>query len=274
MVRGFLLISVLLSGGCTLLQSPMESTASLLGRERPPEMVSGLDYASMDKLGALRDECARLAEFHQRRDLVRRDLLEQRLLPECRQIIHTEQQRIHAEYEKAALAARQRRELQRVQQRRKEQARRREQAAEQAQREEERAALLERETRELRQERLDNARVHEALAQIPARPVAQFAGQPGNATLHYFLACLEITYPNGGYRAEHTGRELTLEIQDVQMPRGDVPVEMNFREQGEYWLMTHLKVADIEARTAEDRFVLSQNLVVEGCPGEEDLFGR
>lgn len=261
MVRVAVLMLMVLLTGCQLMRAPV------------PERIQGLDYAAIAELGALEGECSTLAQLHRDGERVRGDLLEQRLLPECRVRIREAQQQLKETQEAVLLAARERRRLEREQAQVEHQRRQREEREAQRQRAEAIEEFMAREETLFREARLRNTRVLEALAEVPERPLAHFTGQPGEAPLHRFLACMEISYANGGYEVKHGGRELDVVIREVGMPRGQVPVEMRFRQQGGYWLMTHLRVADMEARTAEDRFVLSQNLVVQGCPEDQTLFG-
>ena len=273
MLRFAVPVLMVLLAGCQVLTVPGDRAAELFGRVKAPERVLGLDHAAIAEIGAQEGECSELYELHAQGERVRRDLLEQRLLPECGERIREAQEKLEGEQEALLLAAREARRIEEERQRRAREQRQREQQEQEQDRREAISEFVAREEILFREARLGEAAVHHALEEIPERPVAHFTGQPGKAPLHRFLACMEISYSNDGYEVEYAGRELELLIRNVGMPRGRVPVEMRFLEQGDYWLMTHLKVADIEAGSAEDRFVLSQNLVVQGCPEDSDLFG-
>src|SRR5690606_23959995 len=134
------------------------------------------------------------------------------------------------------------------------------------------AEQKEQERRQALMLRISQTVVQRELADVPDKPIAHNLGQPLKTTLKTFLACVELAYPNKGYRIERSGRNLTVVMREAELPRGDLAIESRFVENPEYWRMTYLRVADIEARTDADRFVLSQNLTAESCPQEGGLF--
>ena len=146
------------------------------------------------------------------------------------------------------------------------------QQQQQRQQNEQQAASRESRRQEWRQ-RLSAAAIHTALAEleVPDRPLAFSVGQISERALSNFLACVELAYPNRGYKIGRDGRKLVVIAEKAALPRGRMPIEARFTEHDEYWLLTYLKVAEITAATAQDRFILAQNLVAQSCYGEDGL---
>ncbi|WP_111656096.1 hypothetical protein [Isoalcanivorax indicus] len=249
-----------------------------------PERVAGLRYAQMEELGALRGACAHLQDMRKQGRRVRQQELDEQLLPACERQIQAAQDRLarqRQEAEEQAIAEMMAREWAWVQE---QAALRRSREAEwrEAERQRQEAELLraqlavaeqaQAERRAALAQRIMSTQVQQALADYEDKPIAHSMGQPSATTLKTFLACIELAYPNKGYRVSQSGRTLTVIARQAQLPRGDLPIEARFVENANYWRMTYLMVADIEARSDADRFVLSQNLVAEACPQEGGLF--
>lgn len=277
--QAMLILAAVMVAGCASLPEVGRFQGSLA-----PEQVSGLTYDEMAGLGALRGTCAHLKDLRQQGRRVSADEMTQRLLPACEQQIERARERVQREQEEAekreiavlmarewalveAEAARRRsreQEWREAEQQRQEAELLRAQLARAEERQAERRAAL--------AERIRATNIYEKLADYEDRPVAHSIGQPSATTLKTFLACVELAYPNKGYRISQSGRALTIVVREAQLPRGDLPIEMRFNENPQYWRMTYLMVADIEARQDADRFVLSQNLVAQSCPQEGGLF--
>lgn len=267
-----ILALVLISGCVSQRHAAMDAGAGLLGRSLAPETVSGLDYGQIRGLEALRDECLVLSDLQRRRGYLRSEDINEWLVPECQGIIAREQARIAEEQAIAEFISREWAILQhRLVELRREEARQRraEQALAEQQEQEQlrifklresiRAALIQRELRD-----------HD----VQDKPLAHTQGQPTEITLKTFLACVELAYPNGGYRINRSARNLTVIAERARLPRGEMPIEARFIEYPNAWLLNYLKVADIEPRTAADRYVLSENLLAERCHSEVGLFDQ
>ena len=264
----------LLAAGCAPIS---DLTPPWVPQAAPPDRISGLTYAAIDELGALHGPCAYLADLHARAlTLTEAEL--SAVLDGCKTQIMAaeaeEAERLRAA-EEQAIAEMMAREWQAVEQAREQEWREAEQrrqeaellraqlAAAEEKEQQRRAALL---------ERIGQAAVQRELAGVQDKPIAHNLGQPLKTTLKTFLACVELAYPNQGYQVTRSGRTLTVVMREAELPRGDLAIESRFVENPEYWRMTYLRVADIEARTDADRFVLSQNLTAESCPQEGGLF--
>jgi hypothetical protein len=252
--------------------------ASLIDRQLPPEQVAGLDYDRIAELG-VEGSCLPLAEaWAEQRPLPRRDL-EEWMLPQCEadvtEALARQQESARIEYliEEAWQTLEQRRERERrAEQRRRLAAelqrrqllKEQELAQQQAGREARRQALL---------DNLAAAAIHEALrtVEVADKPLAYSLGQVSERSLANFLACVELAYPNKGYEVSRDGRRLVVIAQEAKLPRGRLPIEARFTEHDEFWLLTFLKVAEISAANAQDRFILAQNLLAQSCYGEDGL---
>jgi hypothetical protein len=252
--------------------------ASLIDRQLPPDQVAGLDYGEIAELG-VEGSCTPLAEaWAEGRALPRRDI-DEWMLPQCQtdvvEALARQQENARIEYlvEEAWLALEQRRERERrAEQRRRLAAelqrrqllKEQELAQQQASREARRQALL---------GRLAAAAIHDALAtvEVADKPLAYSLGQVSERSLANFLACVELAYPNRGYEVTRDGRRLVIIAQQAALPRGRLPIEARFTEHDEFWLLTFLKVAEISAANAQDRFILAQNLLAQSCYGEDGL---
>lgn len=271
--------------GLGLLLTTLASCASLrdasppwVPHVAPPDRIAGLTYADIDRLGALHGPCAYLADLHNQQLTLPEERYRQLVLPGCEaQISKAEEQeaaRLRAEEERA-IAELMEREWQRVEEAREQEwreAERRRQEAELLRAQLARAEELEQQRREALQQRISQAAIQQELANVPDMPIAHNLGQPLKTTLKTFLACIELAYPNQGYQITRSGRNLTIIANEARLPRGDLAIETRFIENPAYWRMTYLRVADIEARTDADRFVLSQNMTAESCPQEGGLF--
>jgi hypothetical protein len=273
----------LLATGCTALrESAPDSLAALIDRAVPPPQVAGLDFDSIEALG-VHGSCDMLAEmWRQNRSVARREL-EGRLLPTCEADVQAalarqrEAQRLDGLIEEAWQALLARREQQRLLAERRqleEDLRRRQMQKQQAREEQIKQQLATRQSRiESLAVTLKAAAVHQALAELSVqdKSLAYSAGQISERSLSNFLACVEIAYPNKGYKIRRDGRRLVVIAEKAALPRGRMPIELRFTENEGFWLLTFLKVAEITASNAQDRFILAQNLVAQSCYGEDGL---
>lgn len=265
---------LLLAAGCTPIS---DVTLPWVPQITPPDRIGGLTYAEIDELGALHGPCAYLGDLHARA-LTLTEVEFGPVLEACKaQIMKAEAEeaeRLRAE-EEQAIAEMMAREWQAVEQAREQEWREAEQRRQEAELLRAQLAAAEEKERQRRAallQRLSQAVVQRELADVQDKPIAHNLGQPLKTTLKTFLACVELAYPNKGYQITRSGRNLTVVMREAELPRGDLAIESRFVENPEYWRMTYLRVADIEARTDADRFVLSQNLTAESCPQEGGLF--
>lgn len=269
-----LLLAALLAAGCTPIS---DVVMPWVPQVAPPDRIGGFTYAGMDALGALHGPCAYLGDLYERALTLPEAELGPVLEACTAQILKAEleeAERLRAE-EEQAIAEMMAREWQAVEAAREQEwreAERRRQEAELLRAQLAAAEQREQQRREALRRRLDQAVVQRELANVPDKPIAHNLGQPLKTTLKTFLACVELAYPNKGYQVTRSGRNLTVVIREAELPRGDLAIEARFVDNPEYWRMTYLRVADIEARTDADRFVLSQNLTAESCPQEGGLF--
>lgn len=263
--------------GCTTI-------ATVFGGVKAPERVQGLSYLAISRLGALEGSCLVLSEHYEDgSSLLEEELAEH--VEACEKTIEgahkelnqrvkdVEQEAISAsvqqDYEHFAAQQRQRQQLKQEEWRKAEEERQRA-AMLKAQLEEAERNVAQRQ-QEL-QEKLADTAALQALSKVADKPIAHHVNQPSQAYLKEFLACVELAYPNQGYDVKRSGKQLSIVVKKAKLPRGDFPIAMAFNEYPDYWRMTHLKVADIEARSDTDRFVLSQNLTAESCPRDGGLF--
>ena len=261
------LLCLTLLAGCSR-QGMVGTSAGLFGRVEAPETVSGFEYSEIRAMGGLRDECLVLSDIYRRRAYVREADLETWLLPECEAIVAVEQARIAEEQAIAELVAREWAIIQhRLEIMRREEARQR--RLEREAREAEEASA--RELQALR-DAVAGAAIWHELRDIEDKPLAHTQGQPSEVSLKNFLACVELAYPNQGYEISRSGRNLSVIARRARLPRGEMPIETRFVEYPGAWLMSYLKVADIEPRSAADRYVLSENLLAERCHSDSGVF--
>ena len=275
-----LLVSLLASGCAALRERVPDGVAALIDRAAVPARVAGLGHDEIASLG-LGGSCARLAEVHASgRRMPRRELEQQ--LPACEALVRAEQARLAEEARVTRLVEEAWQSLQaRHEQLRREEEQRRlelELHRRQMQREQEKREQAARDAdRSSRHqqwlEQLAGAAIHAALAgqEVQDRPLAYSPGQISERSLSNFLACVELAYPNRGYQISRDGRRLTVVARRAAMPRGEMPIEARFTEHDEFWLLTYLQVAEISAATAQDRFILAQNLVAQSCYSEDGL---
>lgn len=280
---GFAVVAVclLLSGCASLREHAPDSLAALIDRSAPPAQVAGLGYAEIAALG-VHGSCDLLAQtLEQKRTLPRREL-EGSLLPSCQAEVEAalarerESARLDELVEQAwqSLLARREKARQAEERRMLEAELQRRQLQQQQQQEQSEQQAASRQSRhEEWLQRLTAAAIHSALAEleVPDRPLAFSAGQVSERSLSNFLACVELAYPNRGYQISRDGRRLVVIAEKAALPRGRMPIEARFTEHDEFWLLTYLKVAEITAATAQDRFILAQNLVAQSCYGEDGL---
>lgn len=277
---GFAIVAAcLMASGCaSLREHAPDSLAALIDRSAPPLRIAGLGYSEIAALG-VHGSCDTLAQtLEEKRTLPRREL-EGSLLPSCQSEVEAalarerESARLDDLIEQAwqALLVRREKARQAEERRMLEAELQRRQLQQQKQNEQQAAS---RETRHHDwQQRLAAATIHTSLAEleIPDRPLAFSAGQISERSLSNFIACVELAYPNRGYKISRDGRRLVVIAEKAALPRGRMPIEVRFTEQDEFWLLTYLKVAEISAATAQDRFILAQNLVAQSCYGEDGL---
>lgn len=271
-------LPLLLSACASLGERAPAPIAALIDRQLPPERVLGLDYAAIQALGVAGD-CAVLADaLEQSRSLPRRDL-EMDLLPRCEQDIldaqslRAEEQRVDALIEEAWLAL----EARKLRERRAQERRRLAAELQRRQMQKQQALEQQQASRQARREallaRLEAAAIHEVLASlaIEDKPLAYSLGQVSERTLANFLACIEVAYPNKGYQVSLDGRRLVVIAEQASLPRGRLPIEIRLTDNDTFWLLSYLKVAEISAANAQDRFILAQNLLAQSCYGEDGL---
>ncbi|HLR17362.1 MAG TPA: hypothetical protein VK099_05760 [Alcanivoracaceae bacterium] len=257
---------------------------NVFGGVPAPERVQGMSYLAISNLGALEGSCLTLSQhYEQGTRMLEEELVEH--IEACEQLIEGAHKELNARVKAAeseaisasvqqdyeSFAAQQRQKQQRKKEEwRKAEEERRAAAALQAQLEAAKRQAAARQA-ELEKKILTTA-VLTAVADIEDKPIAHNINQPSKTNLKEFLACVELAYPNKGYDVKMSGKHLSIVVKKASLPRGDFPITMAFTENPEYWRMTQLKVADIEARSDVDRFVLSQNLTAESCPRDGGLF--
>jgi hypothetical protein len=276
----------LLATGCTALrENAPDSLAALIDRTMPPAEVAGLDFPAIAALG-VHGACDVLAGMSAQNRTVPRRQLEGQLLPACRaQVLEAlarqrEDQRVEMLIEEAWQALLARREQQRLLEERRQleaDLQRRQMHKQQAIEDQ---IKLRQQQQASRQSRLatlavalQGAAIHQALAELEVqdKSLAYSAGQISERSLTNFLACVELAYPNRGYQVSRDGRRLVVIAEKAALPRGRMPIELRFTENDDYWLLTFLKVAEIQASNAQDRFILAQNLVAQSCYREDGL---
>jgi hypothetical protein len=269
----------LLATGCSALRehSP-DMLAVLIDRTVPPAQVAGLDYTEIAAMGVY-GTCDTLATlFAQQQSMPRREL-EDELLPACEAEVQAalalqrEDARLDELVEQAWQSLLARREQQRLLEQRRQleaELQRRHMLKQQAQ-EQQRASQKSRQQELMIKQQ--NAVIQQALADLNVidKPLAYSVGQVSERSLSNFLACIELAYPNKGYQVRRDGRKLVVIAEKAALPRGRLPIELRFTENDSYWLMTFLKVAEISASSAQDRFILAQNLVAQSCYGVDGL---
>lgn len=268
-----LMLIIVLLAGCANLRD----TLSLQAGVAVPERVNGMSYLAISQLGALEDSCETLANHYENDTLLPSEEIAS-LVFDCEGTIARAQQELSnrvKEAEAEAISASLLKDYAQFKAQREEEWRRAErqrQAAAALRAQLEEAERLQEVRESELKARMLTAKVYAAMKNIEDKPIAHNAGDPSGTTLKEFLACVELAYPNQGYEVKQQGKQLSIVIKEAKMPRGDLPITMRFSENAEYWRMNYLMVADIEARTDVDRFVLSQNLTAESCPKEGGLF--
>lgn len=242
-----------------------------------PERVQGMSYLAISQLGALEDSCLTLSHHYEREDTLPSEDMAA-LVFDCESGIARAQHELNnrvKEAEAEAISASLQQDYDQFVAQREEEWRRAEkhrQAAAALRAQLEQAERVQKERESELKERMLTTNVQVALQKIDDKPIAHNAADPSSTTLKEFLACVELAYPNKGYDVKQNGKQLSIVVKEAKLPRGDLPITMRFSENSEYWRMTYLMVADIEARSDADRFVLSQNLTAESCPQEGGLF--
>lgn len=276
--RFMLLLSLaVLASGCTALRP---STPPLVA---VPTHIQGLDYQQIEELGIGEGACSELHQLHREQVPLTLRTLDP-LVTECADQVAAARERRARDQalsvqleEQQAIDALMASEWERIQaeleRRRAEQLRRRQEAArmEQLIQAQQRAAQEAARQRAQLMVQIEQASIQRRLRNVADKPVAYKLNQPQGLMLKRLLACVELAYPNKGWDVEYSGRNLTVVARDARLPRGDLPVEFRFQENANYWRLHYLRVADIETRTDEDRYVLSQNLIADSCPMELDV---
>jgi len=272
-LQASLLLAVVGLAGCANLRDALQLQQGVPA----PERVQGMSYLAISQLGALEDSCLTLSHHYEQEDTLSSEELAA-LIFDCESVIARAQQALNnrvKEAEAEAISASLQQDYEQFVAQKEEEWRRAEkqrQAAAALRAQLAQAELLQEQRESELKERMLATQVQEALKKIEDKPIAHNAADPSNTTLKEFLACVELAYPNKGYEVKQNGKQLSIVVKEAKLPRGDLPITLRFSENAEYWRMTHLMVADIEARSDADRFVLSQNLTAESCPKEGGLF--
>lgn len=253
--------------GCSTV---VPTTADWLGWTRAPAQVAGLDYDEIEALGARVGGCQSLYQHYsearylkeQQAAVWQDDCMAQ--IAQARKARHYAQQ-VDLEVENAWQAVLAHKEEQRRQEQRRREIREGMRQAQQmadtlrnAEEEQEKAQSQ-------RLERLDGANIHNLMQEVPNLPLAFTVGSPSGMTLKRFLACLEVLYPNQGYRIRRDGDKLTVKAERASMMRGDVLLESRYTRIWDNWTLQYLSVGEIRAENAQDRYVLAQNLLGSQC---------
>ena len=119
-----------------------------------------------------------------------------------------------------------------------------------------------------------DAHILSILEDVPDQPLAFAVGQASERTMKNFLACLEVGYPNQGYEVDRGDDSLTVTARQADMLRGDVDIRARFVNVWDTWMLESLSVAELTARTPQDRFMLAQNLLAGHCYGIDNLMQR
>lgn len=258
--------------GCAHLR---DTAAGWVGRVPAPATVAGLGYGDIDRLGALEGECQALADAHRQGRFVPTRWLHDTALPACQGRVETAREALRRDQEldllverayqavqaQQAELARQAAERQRI----------REDMESQRQEAEERGKAEKQQALGVLRERLDDANIRDLLKDIQDQPLAYALGQPSQRSMKDFLSCLELGYPNQGYRVEQNNSGLTVTALQANMLRGDVDIRARFVDVWDTWLLESLTVAEMTATTPQDRFLLAQNLLAGQCYGIDDL---
>lgn len=267
-----------MQGGCADLRGTTRDWgARLVGREPVPAMVAGVTLADLSSLG-VRDApgCRELVEADQAGRLVSSRVLQQQWLPMCGAAIEDAQAHARwlAEAQRLVDEAWQMLEQERIE---REQREAQQQALAQAIRDrqqeaEEQARQVEREQRvSTLHEQLAAAKIHDALRAFQDKPMGYTLADKSARSMKEFLACIELAYPNKGYDVSYSGHLLTVKVLKASSLRGTITIETRFYETGDVWLLNYLRVAEMEAPSAQDRFILAQNLMASHCYAVDGL---
>lgn len=264
-----LALITLLVSGCASLR---ESTAGWLGQTPAPATVAGLNYAEIEELGALDDACSKLANAHAEERYLSERKLNDEWLPACRQRIESarESRRLDRLVATAYEEQQAYKEEKARQREEREQVRRNIEAARKDAEAHREASDVDEAQSQLR-ERLSDAHILTLLEAVPDQPLAFAVGQSSERSMKYFLACLEVGYPNQGYEINRGDKSLTVTARQANMLRGDVDIRAHFEDVWDTWMLESLSVAEVTARTPQDRFMLVQNLLAGHCNGIDDL---
>ncbi|MDX1804404.1 MAG: hypothetical protein R3292_09995 [Alcanivorax sp.] len=254
------------------------TTAGWLGWQRAPAQVDGLTYAAIAELGADSDDCQTLAMAFQQQRYVSKSRFATTWLPGCRhaidqararhrqelrqldqavdsawQVVQTDQQ------EKARLAKARREQLRQAMSTTSSNGK-------EADAGEKNPPHQQRSSAQLSQQPLAKAQILKELSALSDLPLAYTVGQPSGLTLKRFLACLEVAYPNQGYSINQADGQLTVRALDADMMRGKVLIESRYSRVWDTWVLQLLRVQEIIASSAKDRYHLARNLLAGRCP--------
>ena len=263
-----LLLAGLLLVGCQQGQRlPREASSAA------PAEVLGLDYSALRSLRA-NSECYQLEVLFESQAMVPQSQLAQlvtacegRILArraflaeeaELEQVLK-EERRAREQAEREAREAQARRQLaQELHRRQLEQAEEQRQSQNQVRMAERRQQLV---------GQLAAAPVRAVLdeSEVADKGFAYALGQPSERSLYEFLACVEIAYPNQAVVVTQEARKLTVLMKKAQMPRGEVALEFDFREQDDDWVLARIRVDELVTQAAQERFIMAQNLVATSC---------
>lgn len=259
-------------GSCTSMRTSM---LGVLGKVPAPSHVAGLSYAQIDQLGVDDEQCQTLQSAFQQNQFLPRDALHDALLPSCEHAIARAQAReqwlvmmdaqidqawrdmLKQKQVNAAKAAARKRVREGI--------RERQNAAQQEQQDEQRDKLA-----VLRQQ-ISQAHIHASLVDVPDKPLGYTLADISERSMKEFIACIELAYPNQGYEVTRSRHQLTVRALKSELLRGDVTIEARFHQTPDIWVLNYLRVAEIEAPTAQDRFILAQNLMASRCYAVDGL---
>lgn len=266
------MVLAVIQGGCADLRATMRDWgARLVGREAVPTVVAGVSLAELSSLGVSdAPGCRELVEADRAGRRVSSRQLQQHWLPVCRAVVEDAQahSRWLVEAQRLIDEAWQMLEQERAE---REERETRQQALEQAIRDrqqeaEEQARQMERQQRvSTLHEQLAAAKIHEALRAFQDKPMGYTLADKSARSMKEFLACIELAYPNKGYEVSYSGHVLTVKVLKASSLRGNITIETRFYETGDVWLLNYLRVAEMEAPSAQDRFILAQNLMASHC---------
>ena len=259
-------------GSCTSMHTSMQA---VLGNVPAPSHVAGLSYDQIEALGVDEAQCGALRSAFQQNQFLPRDTLNGSLLPSCEQAIADQQARAHwlvimdsqidqawrdmlkREQVNAAKAAARKRVREGI--------RERQNAAQQDQQDEQRDKLA------VLKQQISQAKIYASLIDVEDKPLGYTLADTSERSMKEFIACIELAYPNQGYDITRSRHQLTVRALKSELLRGEVTIEVRFHQTPDIWVLNYLRVAEIEAPTAQDRFILAQNLMASRCYAVDGL---